>query len=88
MSILLKDNCLSFLKIGRNLKFDHGKAFKIGDKVWGFLGPKCDFWDLCDILDPFAGRFVVTNSRPELDTWHWDRIWDSTNFFIESGGRI
>ena len=81
MSIVLKDNCLSFLKIGRNLKFDHGKAFKIGDKVWGFLGPKCDFWDLCDILNPFAGLFVVTNSHPELGTWHWDRIWDFTIFF-------
>ena len=86
MSILLKDNSLSFLKIGRNLKFDHGKVFKIGDKVWGFLGPKCDFWDLCNILDPFAGRFMVTNTRPEIGTWHWNRIWDCTIFFISSGG--
>ncbi len=64
----MKDNLLNFQKIGRHFKFDLGKALKIGDKVKVFLVPKCDFWDLCDILNPFAGRFVVTNSRPEIGT--------------------
>ena len=82
---LMKDNLLNFQKIGRNLKFDHRKVLKNGDKVSHVLEPKCDFWDICDILDPLAWRFVVTNSYFELGAWHWDQIWDSTNFLLALG---
>ena len=53
---IMKDNFLNFQKIGRNLKFDHGKALKNGDKVSHVLEPKCDFWDICDIWIHLLGN--------------------------------
>ena len=56
VSILLKDNLFSYQNIGRNLKFDHGKALKNGDKFSHVLEPKCDFWDICDIWIHLLGK--------------------------------
>ena len=55
-STTVKDNSLSFPNIGRNLKFDHGKALKNGDKVSHVLELKCDFWDICDIWIHLLGK--------------------------------
>jgi len=77
----VKDNSLSFQNIGRNLKYDHGKALKNWDKVGHVLEQKCGLWDICGHLVPEAEQVFATNSRPELGALHWYRFLYFTIFF-------
>ena len=83
----VKDNSLSFPNIGRNLKFDDGKALKNGDKVGTFWDQNVTFGTTVTKVEPLAGRFVATKICPEVGTRCWNRFWDCTVLPLFLGGQ-
>ena len=84
---LVKDNPLNFQKIGRNLKFDFGKAFKFGIKVRLLNAKILHFgahWRPWRTLD---WQFFTSNSCPDLSPIQCNRFWDLNIFFMALGSR-